>query len=54
MSEKMKKAILDGVPSFELQKIAQKDGMITLEQDGLIKALNGVTSLEEVYKLVKN
>jgi type IV pilus assembly protein PilB len=54
MTENMKKAILDGAPSFELQKIAQKDGMITLEQDGLIKALNGDTSLEEVYKLVKN
>ncbi len=54
MTEKIKKAILEGAPSFELQKIAQKDGMITLEQDGLIKALSGSTSLEEVYKLVKN
>jgi type II secretory ATPase GspE/PulE/Tfp pilus assembly ATPase PilB-like protein len=27
--------------------------MITLEQDGIIKVMQGITSLEEVYKLVK-
>ena len=54
MSEEIKKSILAGSPSFEIQKLAQKEGMITLEQDGLIKAVKGETSLEEVYKLVKN
>ncbi len=53
MTENIKKAILAGMPSLEIQKVAQKDGMITLEQDGIIKAMEGVTSLEEVYKLVK-
>jgi type II secretory ATPase GspE/PulE/Tfp pilus assembly ATPase PilB-like protein len=33
--------------------MAQKEGMVTLEQDGLLKAAQGLTSLEEVYKLVK-
>lgn len=54
MSENIKKAILAGSPSFEIQQLAQKEGMVTLEQDGLIKAIQGETSLEEVYKLVKN
>ncbi|MBT3349139.1 type II/IV secretion system protein [bacterium] len=54
MGEEIKKGLLQGLPSFELQKIAQKEGMITLEQDGLIKAAQGLSSLEEVYKLVKN
>jgi type II secretory ATPase GspE/PulE/Tfp pilus assembly ATPase PilB-like protein len=53
MSEPIKKAILEGMPSHEIEKIAQKEGMTTLEQDGIIKALKGITSLEEVYKLVK-
>lgn len=53
MTDGIKKAILSGMPSHEIQKIAQKEGMTTLEQDGVIKALKGVTSLEEVYKLVK-
>lgn len=54
MSEALKKGIMDGVPSFELQKIAQREGMISLEQDGLIKVMQGITSIEEIYKLVKN
>lgn len=53
MSDTIKKAILEGMPSFELNKMAQKEGMITLEQDGLVKAAQGITSLEEVYKLIK-
>ena len=54
MSEGLKKGIMDGVPAYELQKIAQKEGMVSLEQDGLIKVMQGITSLEEIYKLVKN
>ncbi|MDH3325058.1 MAG: ATPase, T2SS/T4P/T4SS family, partial [Candidatus Peregrinibacteria bacterium] len=53
ISEGIKKALLDGAPSFEIEKVAQKEGMTTLEQDGLLKVLKGETSLEEVYKLVK-
>lgn len=54
MTEGIRQAIMKGLPAFEIEKIAQKEGMITLEQDGLIKALMGLTSIEEVYKLVKN
>ncbi|MCF7846959.1 MAG: GspE/PulE family protein [Candidatus Gracilibacteria bacterium] len=54
MGSEINNGILKGLPSFELREIAQKEGMITLEQDGLIKAAQGVTTLEEVYKLVKN
>lgn len=54
MTERLKEAITTEQPSYELQKIAQQDGMISLEQDGIIKAAQGLTSLEEIYKLVKN
>ncbi|MCK5460503.1 type II/IV secretion system protein [Candidatus Gracilibacteria bacterium] len=53
MSDSIKKAILSEMPSMEIQKIAQKEGMTTLEQDGIIKVLQGISSIEEVYKLVK-
>lgn len=53
MSEPVKKAVLAGMPSLEVEKVAKKEGMTTLEQDGIIKVLQGITSLEEVYKLVK-
>ncbi len=54
MTEPIKLAILKGLPSLEIEKIAKKEGMVTLQQDGIIKALQGLTSLEEVFKIVKN
>ena len=53
MSEPIKVAVMKGMPGLEIQKVAQAEGMITLEQDGLIKVMQGITSLEEIYKLVK-
>jgi len=52
MTETLKQAILNGQPAFEIEKQAIAEGMVTLEQDGLLKALSGETSLEEVYKLM--
>ena len=54
MSEAIKIGIVNKTPSFELNKIAMKEGMVSLEQDGLIKAAQGLTSIEEIYKLVKD
>ena len=36
----------------EVQKAAQEDGMITLEQRGVLLALKGVTTLEEVARVI--
>jgi type II secretory ATPase GspE/PulE/Tfp pilus assembly ATPase PilB-like protein len=36
-----------------INDVAISDGMISLEQDGIIKALNGKTSLDEVYSAAK-
>lgn len=35
-----------------LDKQAAKDGMLTMKQDGVLKALAGLTTLEEVYRVV--
>ena len=53
MTDPIKRSILDGMPSLEIERTAQREGMVTLEQDGIIKVLQGTTSLEEIYKLVK-
>ena len=37
----------------EFQKTAQALGMITMEQDGLIKVLQGLTTVEEVWRVTK-
>ena len=53
MTNPLREGILKGESSIHLEEIAKKEGMVSLEQDGLIKALEGITSLEEVYKIVK-
>lgn len=35
-----------------LQQKAQADGMITMLQDGVLKAIQGITTIEEVYRVV--
>lgn len=39
------------VSEFKIQELAMKDGMITMAQDGLLKALDGLTSVEEVLRV---
>lgn len=39
------------VSEYKIQELAMKDGMITMAQDGLLKALDGLTSLEEVLRV---
>jgi type IV pilus assembly protein PilB len=49
----IKKLIIDGASATIINDVAITDGMISLEQDGIIKALNGRTSLAEVYSAAK-
>ncbi|ATU05537.1 hypothetical protein BKN14_03765 [Candidatus Gracilibacteria bacterium HOT-871] len=50
----VKEMILAGRSAYNINNQAVKDGMISLEQDGIMKALNGLTSLEEVYRVAKS
>jgi len=38
---------------IQIQEAALKNGMVTLEQAGIIKALQGKTTLEEVYRVAR-
>jgi type IV pilus assembly protein PilB len=49
----IKKMIIDWASATIINDVAVQDGMISLEQDGLIKALNWRTSIEEVYAAAK-
>lgn len=42
---------VEGVTEFE--KSARSQGMVTMEQDGLIKVLRGETTVEEVWRVTK-
>ncbi len=53
VDNEIRRAIFDQLSTLEVQEIALKGGMLTLEQTGIIKALEGSTSLEEVYRVSK-
>ncbi len=49
MSPEIEKLILSGnVSEYTIQKLAIESGMITMLQDGILKALDGITSIAEV------
>jgi type II secretory ATPase GspE/PulE/Tfp pilus assembly ATPase PilB-like protein len=40
------------ITTDSLQKVAIQDGMITMLQDGILKAIEGITTVEEVYRVI--
>ncbi len=53
-NNEIRKMILDKASPLDIEEIAmQKAGMITLEQDGVLKVLQGITSLDEIYRVAK-
>lgn len=53
VSEKIGRMMMENVPSDEVEKIAIEDGMVTMMQDGYLKALEGITTIEEVLRVSK-
>lgn len=51
MSPELQKLIIGDTPSEAIQAQATAEGMITMQTDGLIKALRGITTLEEVMRV---
>ncbi|MBI1967778.1 MAG: Flp pilus assembly complex ATPase component TadA, partial [Gemmatimonadetes bacterium] len=50
LSSPLRRGILKGASTEELQQIAVKEGMLTLRMDGMVKVKKGITTLEEVVK----
>jgi type IV pilus assembly protein PilB len=53
INEKIGKLILGRSPASEIENLAVNDGMLLMEQDGYVKALDGLTTLEEVMRVAK-
>jgi len=54
MADNIKQLTIDKAPSFKILQQAIENGMITMLQDGILKVLEGTTSLDEVYRVVGN
>jgi type II secretory ATPase GspE/PulE/Tfp pilus assembly ATPase PilB-like protein len=50
MTPEIEKVILSGqVSEYDMQRIATEQGMVTMAQDGVLKAIDGITTLQEVF-----
>lgn len=53
VTNEMKDAIMnEKTAEHQLNELARKQGTISLMQDGILKVLNGTTSMKEVYRVV--
>ena len=52
-STDVQKMIVANSTSEEIQKMAISEGMVTMQIDGLIKAMLGMTSIEEILRVTR-
>lgn len=54
ITERLSRMILERATNNDLQKLAISEGMITMKQDGYLKTLEGITTLEEVLRVAQD
>ncbi|MGB4957182.1 MAG: ATPase, T2SS/T4P/T4SS family [Candidatus Saccharimonas sp.] len=54
VSEEVRELIVKRATSAEIQRKAMEQGMVTMRQDGYLKALQGITTLEEVNRVTSD
>lgn len=50
MTDEIESLTVEKRPANEIKEAAVKDGMITMKQDGILKALGGLTTIDEVFR----
>jgi type IV pilus assembly protein PilB len=53
ITEEIARLILERKPASDMEKLALRDGMLFMKQDGYFKALEGVTTIEEVLRVAQ-
>ncbi len=54
VNEKIQNLIVAHATSSEIQRKAQEQGMVTMRQDGYLKVLQGITTIEEVNRVTSD
>jgi len=54
MTTKISELTVSKASEREIEKCAKNEGMLTMKQDGIIKALDGITTIEEVFRITKD
>jgi type IV pilus assembly protein PilB len=53
ISDSIRSCINKGATADEIERLAVSEGMLTIAEDGFIKAIKGITSIEEIMRAVK-
>ncbi len=54
INDKMKQLMTTGnISEYDIKKLAFEDGIITMAQDGILKALDGLTSIKEIFRVAE-
>lgn len=53
MDDDMQKLVFQNASTVEIKRTAIKNGMVTMIQDGLLKALDGITDVQEVFRVTE-
>jgi len=53
MTEELAEAIQTNLSELSILKVAQKQGMLTMAQEGVLKVLNGQTTVEEIIRVTE-
>jgi general secretion pathway protein E len=54
MNQDMKALVLQTSDANQIKKRAIENGMITLQRDGAMKVMQGITTIEEVYRVCQS
>ncbi|HYE59642.1 MAG TPA: GspE/PulE family protein [Candidatus Kapabacteria bacterium] len=54
MTPEIEQLILSGqISEFDIERLAIESGMVTMVQDGVLKAMSGLTSVDEVFRVIE-
>jgi type II secretory ATPase GspE/PulE/Tfp pilus assembly ATPase PilB-like protein len=54
MTKEIEAEVLSGkVSEYAIADLAKKQGMVTMAQDGILKALDGLTTIDEVFRVAE-
>jgi type II secretory ATPase GspE/PulE/Tfp pilus assembly ATPase PilB-like protein len=54
INEQLKEMINDGSKDLNLEAVKKTEDFVTIKQDGIIKVLQGVTTLEEILRVIES
>jgi type IV pilus assembly protein PilB len=54
VDEEVQKLIISHATSAEIMRLAKSKGTVTMRQDGVLKVLSGITTMEEVNRVASD